>query len=265
MAPVIDDPIAAPSPVEIPLGNAPLVRVIAQLRFPLVIGIEQRDFIAPFQEAISSKYPVLRQEQTQGVVVSPTGVAQVPAQTAWRFADVEGQWRASLTQGFVALETTAYPGRADFLARLSEIVTALDKYIEPKLVDRLGLRYIDRISGEAVKDVAQLVRSELLGIAGTLDSAHVVHAISESLIAFDGAHLLARWGHLPGGTTIDPAAMEPIEVPSWILDIDMFSGESRPFSVDRVMNDAKRFAERIYTFFRWAVTEDFLRRYGGKL
>ena len=26
---------------------------------------------------------------------------------------------------------------------------------------------------------------------------------------------------------------------------------------------AQRFAERIYTIFRWAVTDDFLRRYGG--
>ena len=55
---VIKDPFTDPPPVEVPLVNAPLVRVIAQLRFPLVAAIEQRDFIAPFQEAIRSSYPV---------------------------------------------------------------------------------------------------------------------------------------------------------------------------------------------------------------
>jgi hypothetical protein len=36
-----------------------------------------------------------------------------------------------------------------------------------------------------------------------------------------------------------------------------------PFAVDRVLTEAQRFAERIYTIFRWAVSDDFLRRYGG--
>src|SRR5580658_5911796 len=64
----MDDPLVAPPPQEVPLAHAPLVRVIAQVRFPLVVAVEQRDFIAPFQETIRARYPVLRQEQTQGFV-----------------------------------------------------------------------------------------------------------------------------------------------------------------------------------------------------
>ena len=99
------------------------------------------------------------------------------------------------------------------------------------------------------------------GIAGTPVSAQALHALSESMFALDGARLLARWGRLPPDATVDPAAIEP----SWILDLDMFSAEPVPFSTERVLEDAQRFAERIYTFFRWAVTDDFLRRYGGKV
>jgi hypothetical protein len=31
------------------------------------------------------------------------------------------------------------------------------------------------------------------------------------------------------------------------------------------MDDAGYFAERLYTFFRWAVTENFLRHFGGEV
>jgi uncharacterized protein (TIGR04255 family) len=261
----IDDPLVAPPPAEVPLANAPLVRVIAQVRFPLVVAVEQREFIAPFQEAVRAKYPVLRQEQTQGVLLSPAGVAPVPAQTAWRFSDVEGHWRVSLTPDFLALETTSYTSRSDFLSRLREVVAALDEHVEPKLVDRLGVRYVDRIVGDAVNEIAKLVRPEVRGIAGTAAGSHALHALSESMFALDGARVLARWGRLPAGSTVDPAAIEPTNELSWILDLDMFSASPVPFSVDRVIQDATRFAERIYTFFRWAVTNDFLRRYGGNV
>jgi uncharacterized protein (TIGR04255 family) len=69
---------------------------------------------------------------------------------------------------------------------------------------------------------------------------------------------------LPAGATVDPAAIEPTNEPSWILDLDMFSSEPVPFDVDRVVDNARGFAERIYTFFRSAVTDNFLRPYGGK-
>jgi uncharacterized protein (TIGR04255 family) len=261
---VMDDPLVAPPPQEVALAHAPLVRVIAQVRFPLVAAVEQRDFIAPFQETIRPKYPVLRQEQTQGIVISPAGVTPGRPQTAWRFGDVEGHWRVSLAPDFVALETTEYTSRSDFLVHLREILAALDEHVEPKLIDRLGIRYIDRIVGQAVEDIAKLVRPEVRGITGTPAASHALHALSESLFTLDGARVLARWGRLPAGATVDPAAIEPTNEPSWILDLDMFSSEPVPFDVDRVVDNARGFAERIYTFFRWAVTDNFLRLYGGK-
>ena len=143
------------------------------MRFPLIIAVEQRDFVAPFQEAIRSTYPVLRQEQTQGAATP------VQAQTAWRFADVAGHWRVSLAPDFLALETTVYTSRSDFFERFRAVVSALDRHVEPKLNDRVGVRYIDRISGQAVDDIAQLVRPEVRGIAGTPVSAQALHALSE--------------------------------------------------------------------------------------
>jgi uncharacterized protein (TIGR04255 family) len=257
------DPLVAPPPVEVPLKDAPLVRVIAQLRFPEVLSVEQRNFVAPFQEAIRSTYPVLRQEQTQDLLLGPGVVAPAKPQIAWRFGDLDGHWRVSLTPDFLALETTRYVSRSDFFGRLKAVAQALDEHIEPAQLDRLGVRYIDRITGDAVDDIARLVRPEVRGITGTIAATHATHALSESLFEVGDARVLARWGVLPPGATVDPAALEPAREKSWLLDLDMFSASPKPFVVDQVVEQAQRYAERIYTIFRWAVTDEFLVRYGG--
>ncbi len=260
---VMMDPLEAPLPAEVPLKAAPLVRVIAQLRFPEILSMEQRDFVAPFQEAIRSRYPVLRQEQTQDLLLGPAVLVPARPQIAWRFGDTDGHWRVSLTPKFLALETTKYDNRSDFLSRLKEVALALDEHIDPAQVDRLGVRYIDRLTGAAVDDIAKLVRPEVRGITGTIAAKHALHALSESMFELKDARILARWGVLPPGATVDPAAMEPATEKSWLLDLDMFSAAPMPFAVNEVVERARRYAERIYTIFRWAVTDELLVRYGG--
>lgn len=264
MNPILD-PLVAALPSEVPLKDAPLVRVIAQFRFPEILSVEQREFVAPFQQAIRKTYSVLRQEQIQGLILGPGGVAAQPKpQVAWRFSDTDEHWRVSLTTEFLALETTNYVSRSDFFGRLKSLAEALDEHIEPGRLDRLGVRYIDRITGHAVDDLANLVRPEVRGITGTIAATHAVHALSESMFELPEARLLARWGFLPPGGTFDPATIEPANEKSWILDLDMFSAAPMPFVVEQVVAEAQRYAERIYTVFRWAVTDEFLVRYGGK-
>jgi uncharacterized protein (TIGR04255 family) len=74
-----------------------------------------------------------------------------------------------------------------------------------------------------------------------------------------------RWGRLPEKATIDPGAIEPIPEPSWILDIDMFSTKRNQLDPKQLVEDARVYSERIYTFFRWVVEDEFLKQYGGKI
>ena len=261
------DPLTAPIPAEVPLPNAPLLRVIAQIRFPQVLSIEKREFVAPFQEALRSQYPVLRNELSQAVMFGPQGASPAAPQTIWRFADVESNWRVSLAPDFAAIETTAYESRKDFLKRFEAVVHALGEHVSPRVLDRVGVRYIDRVTGDAFDAIENLVGPEVLGVAATALGAHAVHAISESVFAISqtGAQLLARWGLLPKGATVDPAAIEPLDQPSWILDLDMYRSGQREYDAAAVVQEANGFAERIYAVFRWAVTDNFLRRYGGQV
>jgi len=261
-----NDPLVASPPEEVPLPNAPLVRVIAQVKFPPIVSIDRPEFIGPFQEAIRDTYPILRPERTHGVVMGPQGSFPVPEQMAWRFSDPGEDWRVSLAPDFVALETTSYTSRSDFLARLRTVITALHAHIKPAEVERLGLRYIDRVKGDAVGEITRLIEPNVLGIVGTDLANRANHSLSETLfdLPAENAQLLARWGRIPANGTVDPAAIDPIQEPSWILDLDMFSASKSPFIPDNIIADTQRYAERLYTFFRWVVTDEFLARYGGK-
>lgn len=259
-------PLSGPPPAEVPLATPPLVRVIAQVRFPVIASVEKREFIAPFQEAIRSDYPVLRPEQSRSVVLGPDGVRDARATTAWRFHDVGSAIRVTLAPDFLALETGRYTSRDDFLARFRSVLRALEEHVDPKVIDRLGVRYIDRVIGTNLADLPALVRPEVSGVLSTPLAELVRHALSEHVFVLpEGAGLVtARWGLVPGLSTVDPAALEPIEEPSWLLDVDVFQGETRALDVDATVTQARSFAERIYSIFRWAVTDEFLRRYGGQ-
>jgi uncharacterized protein (TIGR04255 family) len=254
----IDDPLTSPPPAEVHLERAPLVRVIAQVRFPEILAVEHRELVAPFQQAIRSPYPVLRREQSLG----PFGASPNP-QTAWRFSSADTEWRLSLSPGFLALETASYTSRGEFMGRLRAALVALEQHLGPQTIDRLGVRYIDRITGPALADITRLIRPELRGILGSAIASHAELALSESLFECDAGRVLARWGLLPADATADLAALEAVPETSWILDLDLFRVEPRPFSVDGIITEATRFSERIYAIFRWAVTEEFLRKYGG--
>ena len=251
------------------MTDPPLVRVIAQVRFPLIASLEKREFIASFQEAIRGFYPILHPEESRGVVFGPQGIMDARSNTSWRFMEASGAWRVTLASDFLALETTRYSSRDDFMHRFRVVLQALKDHVDPKVVDRLGVRYIDRVAGQNLTDLPQLVRPEVAGILGSPLSACVGHAISESVFVLpeDEGQVTVRWGLLPAQSTVDPGGLDPIDEPSWILDADAFQSfpaGSRELSVNSVVEQARNFAERIYSIFRWAVTDEFLRRYGGE-
>lgn len=262
-------PLAGPPPAEVLLANAPLIRVIAQVRFPVVASIEKRDFIAGFQEAIRRDYPVLRPEQIPSVVFGPQGVMDERSTAAWRFHAPSTDWRVTLAADFLALETSRYTSREDFLDRFRSVLEALEVNVDPKVVDRLGVRYIDRITGADLNDLPVLVRPEVSGILATPLAEHLLHALSENVFVLpdhDGL-VRTRWGLQPTGGTVDPGAVESIDEPSWLLDIDAFQSfpeSSRALEVEPLVERARAFTERIYSIFRWVVTDEFLRRYGGQ-
>ncbi len=77
----------------------------------------------------------------------------------------------------------------------------------------------------------------------------------------DESALRTRWGFLGPRTTLDPA-IAPVDSPSWVLDIDASHGE-RDFDPAALIDQVQLFTDRIYRYFRWAVTDEFLNVYGA--
>ena len=259
-----------PTP-EVPLPQAPLVRVIAQARFPAILAIRNPDRVAEFQEILRTTYPVLSQDQVHNIELTGGQTPNVRQCLIWRLADRDARWRVSLGVDFVALETSLYESRNDFLCRLAAVLSATEATFQPALANRLGLRYIDRLTDEAVDRVGDLIRPEVLGIIRPPRDPHfalgesVIHQMTEvQFLVRDGACVQGHWGLLPRNTTYDPNALEPVDKRSWVLDLDMFTAVSKPFASEELLTIAESFAECIYWLFRQTVTEEFLRFYGGQ-
>jgi uncharacterized protein (TIGR04255 family) len=175
--------------------------------------------------------------------------------TIWRFHDASGAWRVTLAPDFLALETSLYTSRDEFLDRLRRVLEALVAHVDPKVIDRLGVRYIDRVTGDNLSDLPQLVRPEVCGVLSTALASHAHHSISESVFVLpdNAGQVMARWGLAPARGTVDPAAVDAIDEPSWLLDVDAFQAEARELHVEAVVQQAREFAERIYSVFRWVV------------
>lgn len=269
-----ETPQLDPRPIlEVHLDRAPLARVLAQARFPPILAIGNANAVASFQEALRETYPHLNREQVHSIEFVGGQTPNVQQGLVWRLADRETEpaWRVSLGVDFVALETSDYNSRDDFLARLGDVLSAVEGSFNPASASRLGVRYIDRLTGAAFERIDELIHAEILGVihsSDTLDSSlteSVLHQITEAQFrAPGGARVQGRWGRLPGNTTYDPDALKAVEVPSWVLDLDMFTTQSQGFVSEDLVTTARGFAECLYWLFRQMVKMEFLRFHGGE-
>ncbi len=253
---------------EVPLPSAPLVGVIAQVRFPPVLALGgELSAVAAFQDAVRDIYPVLRSETSAELTLSPELVALGQrAERIWRFVDLEANWRVSLASSFVSLDVANYTSRTEFLERFDQVLRALREKLEVKAIDRVGVRYVDRVLlEEGHPPLGDLFRGEVLGLASSdLGSGKISQTVTDTLFQTDVGTLRARWGLIPGGMVLDPLHGPAPDSPSWVLDLDMYSAsDPREFVPREVTRLAGIYASRIYRFFRWAVSDEFLAYYGG--
>lgn len=249
--PLRDEPFS-----DLRLVNAPLVFVITQVRFAPVAKMDDQAYIADFQDRIRKHYPLFTSEQVSLPPLFQQAMApgsSIPSQMFWRLHSLDGAWRVILTRDFLALETSAYSTRDDFLARWTTVLDAFNASFRDITGIRFGLRYLNRIQGEELSRLDQLVRPEALGLIAVLGQPDV--AVTEVRYPVPEGQIHARWGFIPANASHDPSIM-PSPEPSWILDMDL-SIEQVPLDLSRIGELAKRFSARGYSFFHWMMTDTF--------
>lgn len=256
---------------EVRLYRAPLAKVLMQVQYsrtPELVTDRAEALIAE----VLGRYPVRRRQITAGVsnlIVNGQQI-QMPGNVtpgvALAFSNTANTWQVTVTEAAVAMETTDYSTRDDFCDRAAEIFAAIASVALPPVVDRVGIRYIDRLTGEALLKVPEYVLPELSGLVGCVDLPLVVnHSITESQIEIGaGERMLVRTGLLPPGGAFDPA-LPVLPEPSWLLDTDVFTTQAGfAFAPDELALRLRRYAETVYAFFRFATTEAFQEAHRGQ-
>jgi uncharacterized protein (TIGR04255 family) len=126
-----------------PYSNDTLRWIAAEIRFP-----PQDSLAASIPEALRAHlrdaFPI-REEQSQlALSIGPGG--PMPQQNlVHRFVRRDRLASVTLGRDVVSLETTNYPGWAEFRKIIDGIVSALEEHAKPDGTNRIGLRYVDEV------------------------------------------------------------------------------------------------------------------------
>ena len=145
------------------LPQAPLVQVIAQIRFGEISAIDQH------VEALRRSFkalglPLYVPGTLQRIAILAGGEPEVSATPRWDFFDLHRHHGLVLTRDFLLLQTSEYSGFRDFSVRLHGAITALAQAIGDEAVTRVGLRYVDLVRAPGPDtDVREMVVPGLRG------------------------------------------------------------------------------------------------------
>lgn len=269
----MDGPFASDAPKYVHLPQAPIVRTLVQVRFPAFAAFASDDDRVAKQlaMALSEEYPRFSAGHEMALMLSPDGVTQQQsAVKLWRYTSADTRWQVSLGPTFLSVETSNYHRRSHFVTRLMDAWNALSEVALPPVIERVGVRYVNQVTATGHLDrLSELLRPEVLGVAAiSRAGASVRSALAETHFVIDGGEeFQARWGLLPAGFTPDPL-IPATDGPNWILDMDAsqtwlpMGCLAADFDLERI---ATSLAGRGYQFYRWAVTDEWLRAFGGDI
>ena len=122
--------------------NNQLGDVICQIRFPEILSIGAK-MPADFQDEIRQLFPLFSAAR------EPSDRNQ--DNVNYRFASADGVWQINLTNNFIALTCKKYPNWEAFAKWLDAPLSAFIRIYKPAYFERIGLRYINFISRNALQ------------------------------------------------------------------------------------------------------------------
>lgn len=258
-------PFDAPPPPSVQLQNAPLARVLCQVRWPeLTRLLQEFEQIALAVGAdLADDYPLFGRRHEANFVLGPNGISQSPGAVVFQWSTADSRFHVHFGHNFVTVETQKYTNKEELIGRLGRVLDVIARHVAiPKCI-RLGYRYTNRVTADI--DIRPLIRSEVRGgeAVPTRDGVEALQSVTETLYRVDEDLLLARWAQLPAGASVDPT-LEALQIASWVLDLDAYHESPISFASRDITDFALRLAGRGYTFFRWSVTEEFLKTFGRR-
>lgn len=240
--------------------KSPLAEVICQLRFPEILSISEK---APvdFQEAIRQEFPqfLRRQEAPAPKITGIPGNMQLqnqPMTVNYQFASADGIWRVNLTSKFISLTCSKYTCWEDFASKLDQPLAAFIKIYQPAYFERIGLRYLNFISRDALQlgstPFRELVAPCYLGILAEEDlpESSAARCSMDTEIALRGG---CR-AKIHAGPGLVKRGNQPDKEVKFIFDQDLFMPGQIPVNLSA--GALQTLHSQAWSIFRGAMTDE---------
>jgi uncharacterized protein (TIGR04255 family) len=266
-------PTGNPGDEVLPLGGLPPADRTLLAKPPLDVALIEVRF-APVTEAITTEQMLAmrgfaselvrfdrlepaRSEMVQ-VNVTPTGPQTTVQQKSdgWRLVTADGALSATLLPEALVIQTRNYlRWSVSLKPPLEALLGALAQVLPPSLVQRIGLRYVDRfVDPSAVNAAAWQGRidSHLLGVSG--------HPLLGDKIVGAQQQLEVSLGPTQGAVVRHgPFTDLAVGSVSYLLDIDVYDGASVAFEAAALVATAERLNRTALSLFQAVLTPEYLR------
>lgn len=181
----------------------------------------------------------------------------------WQISSADGQHSATVFPASVVWQVGVYERWGlSMRAPLEVLLGAIATDLSPSLVQRIGLRYVNRFVDPACRTLGDWkgkIAETLLGPLGNpVFGEKITGAQQQVEIALDSRHgALLRHG---------PIYDQASKTISYLLDLDVFANAASPFKAAEVLDEAGRLNRTALSLFQACVSVDYLKslqREGG--
>lgn len=236
-------------PVErIELAVPMLELVICQVRFPRILALTPNQAPADFQQRLRATYPIALEQNQGNVEIGATSAVRLSSSIFWAFQDRDAEWTVSLSPTFLSLETNSYLRFNEFIVRFADVLAIARDLYPIEIRDRLGLRYVDRVSKEKhpglSEDWPNLLPPVVLPLREMRGAGEPQTSLLESRFAYDDRVLAIRALYQDQG-------FEGTIHNQLILDFDCYSERRGEFEgIEQILRE---YHDTTYRAFRWMV------------
>lgn len=245
------------------LGNAPLEIAICEVRFTsdgmgVLVGTAERIRDA-LSQALDIDFPSI-QPATQGTMeinLNAGGASWSGDETkGWQIASADGQHSATVLPSSLVWQVGDYVAWSVSMHRpLETLLDVIAAELSPSLVQRIGLRYVDRFVDPDCKvlgDWEGKIDSTLLGPIGNPVFGKMVKGSQQQVeLTLDGRHgAILRHGPIPD---------RPSKSVNYLLDLDVFANAAAQFNAVEVLGTTARLNRTALSLFQACVSAEYLK------
>ncbi|MAT65037.1 MAG: hypothetical protein CMN57_05290 [Gammaproteobacteria bacterium] len=245
------------------LSNAPLIYVLAQIRFSPILATEK--YIPSIQERVRREYPRYQQNIIQTFRFGPEGQPPDIAKISrWEFADKDSTHGFIIQQDSFVFHTTGYTTFPEFKDKLQSALLAVNESLDISLVERIGLRYVDIVEPTGDDKLSDYLVPGVAGFPHEDIGVQPVVSQTESISDSEFGRLVLKVIKKKDEKNVPPDLF-PLALklsrkvaqgsPNALLDFDHFFEQSIDFSVDAVIEKIDQLHEVTSKAFWSVITE----------